>query len=190
MPNKVRERDFIMNKKNRNKGFTLIELIVTIAIMAIVTGATMSVYSFIKTNRLRALSENVNDVISDLRSATLAKSGNYSLTISYDSSKKSYIAQITKSETKPDGSVSHIMYKTKSIGTKGEIYCKDSGSEYKLSDGYSINIRFNKADGSFSAVNFSKSGHTVNNVTEIYVEYAGNVKTVKLITLTGKHYIE
>lgn len=180
-----------MNKKNRNKGFSLIELIVTIAIMAIVTGAAMSIYSFIKTNRLRALSENVNDAVSDLRSTTLAKSGDYSLVILYDSSKKSYIAKLSKSVKKPDGSVSVKTYKTDTIGTKGEIYCMDSaGNKYKLSDGYAINIRFNKADGSFSSVNFSKAGHTVNNVTDIYCEYAGKVKTVKLITLTGKHYIE
>lgn len=180
-----------MNKKNRNKGFSLIELIVTIAIMAIVTGAAMSVYSFIKTSRLRALSENVNDAISDLRSVTLAKSGDYSLFIFYDSSKKSYIARMTKYEKKADGSVSNKQIKTINIGTKGEIYCMDSaGSKYKLSDGYSLHIKFDKADGSFSSVNFSKLGHTVNNLTDIYVEYAGKVKTIKLITLTGKHYIE
>ena len=64
-------------KEHNNKGFSLIELVITIAIMAVVVGASVSIYSWIKSHRMQSFAENTNDVICSIRSNTLYKDGAY-----------------------------------------------------------------------------------------------------------------
>lgn len=174
-----------MNKKKRDKGFSLIEIIVVIAIMAVVTASAVSIYSLIKSSQLKSVAGKVNDEIGTLRSVTLTKSGAYDITIGYDSTKKNYYARIVRNGNE---------YSKVSLGNKGEIYCLSStgNTEYKLKSGWSISIRFNKSDGSYEWIKcISKSGVVVDTIENyIYIEYSGQMKKIKMIKLTGKHYIE
>ena len=62
-----------MNKKKKNRGFSLIEIIVTIAIMAVITAGAVSIYSLINSSKLKSMAGKVNDAISNVRSDTLTK---------------------------------------------------------------------------------------------------------------------
>lgn len=171
-----------MNKKNRNKGFSLIEIIVTIAVMAIVTGATMSIYSWIKSHRIKNIAENISDAIGDVRTKTLSKGDSYELIIRKNASGK-YETVISSSS----GS------ETNDIGKVGTIYCvSDDGlTKYEVGTDYEIHLAFSKSDGSFSTIKVKKSDGTLLDITnEIHIEYAGLSKNIKLKELTGKHYIE
>lgn len=175
-----------MSEKNRSRGFSLIEIVVTIAVMALVTGASVSVYSWIKSHRIREISVNVNDAVSDVRSKTLTKSGKYELVIKYSS--KKYIAQLNHtvggSTTSTDKTISGV----------GTVYCKIGTTEYDLQDGKEIHIEFNKADGSFSKMHLYDPATGVwvgkPDAGYINVKYGGYTKKIKLIEATGKHYIE
>lgn len=151
--------------------------------MAVVTAGAVSIYSLIRSNQIKSLAGKTNDVISDLRSNTLTKSGQYELIIRYNSSSKKYIAEL-----KRDGTI----ITTTTIGNKGNIFCmSDIGTaRFMLKDGYEIHLKFDKADGSFSEISCSQSG--VNEMIDntIHVEYSNLEKVIKLIELTGKHYIE
>ncbi len=176
-----------MNKENINKGFSLIEIIVTLAIMAIVTVSAVSIFSMIKSEKIKSLAGKTNDAISDLRSKTLTKSGKYELIIRYDSSKGKYVAELNHND---------IIESTEVLGNVGTIYCvnKSSGDEYELksSDKYEIHLKYNKSDGSFAEIKCisGSTGADVGTINhKIYIEYAGLSKGVQLIEVTGKHSI-
>lgn len=176
-----------MNKKKKNRGFSLIEIIVTIAIMAVITAGAVSIYSLINSSKLKSMAGKVNDAISDVRSDTLTKEGVYGLLMRYDNTDKCCTISFYK-----DGNVSNP-YKKISLGKSGRYYVKDkSGNKCYLdrTDTNGLDIEFNKSDGSFSLINATASGTAIDMDNYIYVEYSGKVKKIKLIKLTGKHYIE
>ncbi len=173
-----------MNRKKNNRGFSLIEIIVTIAIMAVITAGAVSIYSLINSSKLKSMAGKVNDAISEVRSATLTKEGVYSCQIQYDNTEKCCTILLRK-----DGNV----YKKISLGSSGRYYVKDkSGNPYYLDKSTlnSLDLEFDKSDGSFKRITAKSSATTVDMDGYIYVEYSGKVKKIKLVKLTGKHYIE
>lgn len=180
-----------MDNKKRNKGFSLIEVIVTIAIMAVVTGATISIYSWTRSAQLKETTNGINDAISELRSVTLSKNGRYRLWIYNEAaSKKNYVViqKYNLSTSNWDE------YSKKAIGKKPSVYCEDlSGNKYNIENNVSGNqifIEFNKSDGSFvSAKCIAPSGTNID-IDEIKVAFGDNTKEIKMIKLTGKHYIK
>ena len=66
------------------------------------------------------------------------------------------------------------------------------GNPYYLDkvDTNSLKFEFEKSDGSFKFIKATSSGTAIDMDNCIYVEYSGKVKKIKLVKLTGKHYIE
>lgn len=176
-----------MNKKKKNRGFSLIEIIVTIAIMAVITAGAVSIYSLINSSKLKSMAGKVNDAISNVRSDTLTKEGVYGYLMKYDNTEKCCTICLYK-----DGNTANP-YKKISLGKSGRYYVKDkSGNTYYLdkNDTNDLNLEFDKSDGSFKLIKSTSSGTAIDMDNYIYVEYAGKVKKIKLVKLTGKHYIE
>lgn len=167
-----------MNKKSRNKGFSLIEIIVTIAIMAIVTGTSVSIYSWVRSHRMQEIAGNISDAIGEVRSDTLSKSGTYELVIKKSSDK--FVASVTHNSETINRTIS-------SRGTVSAV--TNSGTKYQVGTTYKIIIIFDKSDGSFSKMVCS-DGTNEYDIDYILAEYSGLSKKVKLNKLTGKHYIE
>lgn len=171
-------------KEHNNKGFSLIELVITIAIMAVVVGASVSIYSWIKSHRMQSFAENTNDVIGSLRSDTLSKDGAYELVIK--KSGDNFVAEVsngTKSETTTLGSAKY----------SSSLYGTVSSTKYTVEDGHEIHISFNRVDGSFNKMDIcTSSGSSIGSVSDgyIYLSTSGLSKKIKLVKLTGKHYIE
>lgn len=175
-----------MNKKSRNKGFSLIEIIVTIAIMAVVAGGSVAIYSGVGSHKMKEIVGNIDNAMSDMRSDTLSKEGSYELIIRKSSDK--YVAVIERTVG------SNVVTETKTISKYGSIYCVDKSSSMKYTVGtdYEIHISFNKTDGSFSTMSCWKTdGSEKHDITNyIYADYSGLSKRVKMLAITGKHYIE
>lgn len=169
-----------MNKSNKNKGFSLIEIIVVIALMAIVTGATMSIYSWIKTQRIEKLTENISDCINDLRTACTSKDGEYMLYITKTNGE--YIATIYK-----DGGTK---YKETKLGSIGSIEVYDTaGNKYSISSSNHLHIRFDKSTGGIKILEIYDSG-SKNVKGEIVIKYSDRTRKIVISEITGKHYIE
>lgn len=176
-----------MNKKN-NKGFSLIEIIVTLAIMAVVVGASTSIYLWTNSARLKETANGINSAISDLRTTTLTKSGEYRLRIYEDASDKKKYATIEK---KNESGVWE-KYSKDYVGKHTIVSCGVSIEvSSEVSTGYEIYISFKKSDGTFYETYAMKlSDNTTHNFNEMNISYADREKTIKLVLLTGKHYIK
>lgn len=178
MCRQVKEWDFIVSEQNKNKGFSLIEIIVVIALLAIVTGASAAAFSSVKSHKIKEFAGNINNAISETRTNTLTKSGSYELVITYESNQ--FVAKLYH-----NGSL--LETKTLTKDKKASISCvgATSSANFKVEDGNDIRIAFNKADGSFSKMMIGSEEIK----GSISVERAARTKVINLVKLTGKHYM-
>ncbi len=169
------------NKKN-NKGLSLIEVLVTIAIMAIAVGVGVSLYSWIRTHRLTSMTETLDSKIGDTRSYNMTKSGNFELVVKEESSK--FVAEINNVTTNTNVS------KT-TIGNGGSIEVKVGGAKQKITGNKELHIRFSKNDGSYSQIAIYNNGVFSGDLSDnsIKLSYQNRSRTITLVKLTGKHYI-
>lgn len=181
-----------MECKKSNTGFSLIEMIVTIAIMAVVLGGAISIYSLINSSRLNSMAENIDDAISDTRSRTLAKSGEYQLKIYADGGNIKATVQKMNGATWENFETTtlgrdNVHVTLKDVPSNNEVEIKEGSS------GYYLIVSFNKSDGTFNKIKIVKNGSaTESDVAdnEVYVSYANKTKTIKMLKDTGKHYIK
>lgn len=170
----------IVNKLHNNKGFSLIEIIITIALMAIVTGATMSIYSWIRTQRIENLAEKVSDSLNDTRTSCVSKDGQFFLEIRKNSGK--YKAKLFK-----DLSV----YKEYDLGKVGSIKVYDtSGNEYTVSDLKWISLRYDKSSGGIEYFRICDTSGNIDGNCKIVLQYEDMERVIEISDITGKHYVE
>lgn len=180
-----------MRKRLDNNGFSLVELIIVIAIMAILTGSAFSVFGYINNGNVKKCSRSINSGLNETRTANLTREGNSYLYI------YKYDGDIYKRISKADDlSLSGTGDKLLSsagerIGNKSihiiGYYDDASGAEQqfdfeKESDPV-IKISFRKGDGGFS------------NSTTFYKKIEvkkdnGAVDSVYMVKETGRFFIE
>lgn len=181
---------------NKNKGFSLIELIVTIAILAIVTGSAVGIFSMLKRGYFNEAYKGTTSFLSELRSDTMSKSSELYGSIYKDAD--GYHSEISKVVTTPSPSggatYTYSVLSKKSLGKKAKIYAIDKASGTKTeitSSSDKIMIKYNRSNGVFKAktygsINTSTNTITGNEISGIYIEASGLQKTIKLIN-TGKY---
>lgn len=85
--------------KTNNKGFSLVELIVVIAIMAILAAVAIPTFSgFIKKAQISNDVSFVNDITYAAKVASVEKSGNITITVTVDDDKTAGTIVITKGD--------------------------------------------------------------------------------------------
>lgn len=177
-----------MNSKKNNKGFSLVEMLVTIAILAVVTATSVSIYSWIKANRIKSVTKNIDTAISNTRSETLTKAGTYELVLRGTSDNIVAVLNRTVNGT--------VKSETKTVGNTASIYCLGTdGNKYYIKKGgtYQLCISFNKSDGSFKRIellDFSVATPLPIPISnDIYIEYGGLSRRISLKKETGKHSV-
>lgn len=181
-----------MGKKN-NKGFSLIELVVTLAVMAIITVVSIMILSWIHSSKVKSASSTVNSTISELRSLTLSKSDEWKMTVEKESS--NYKVTIYKGVI-GGGGTSWSEYTTYHVSKSVKIYCLDPsnnkiyiGNNYGGGSNAEIEIRFKKSDGSFNVMSCKKTVSDSFNIDQIYFEYGNYSRIINMVEITGKHSI-
>lgn len=181
-----------MRKKN-NKGFSLIELVVTLAVMAIITVVSISIYSWIHSAKIKSASKTIDSTISELRSLTLSRSDEWKMTVNKETN--NYRIVIYRGEI-AGGGINWSEYDTYHVSKAVDIYCKDAANQkIKIGESYgggskaNIEIRYKKSDGSFDILQCNKSGSENFKIKDIYFEYGNYERIIHLVELTGKHSV-
>ena len=182
----------IVRLREDKMGFSLVELIIVIAIVAILSGGVALGLGLTRSPHSLSLANALNTSFADLRSENQAKAGRTYMNLYRLSD--GYYVQFTEKD--PLTSVPATGEDGKKIGNK-DCVIRLSGGTFDSTYVYSFTME--KKDGSFGSSYKKSKGGTSSNVsyhssgaTEISVmlENGNSPHKVILVTTTGRHYTE
>ena len=158
-----------MEKVKERDGFSLMEMIIVIAILGMITGGIAVTYNMVRSADVKGMAYDIDSSLTNLKSKNMGS--NKQLFMHLYKQSGNYFIDYTEEESyTPSG-------EGESVGESG-ISLKYDGKE--LTDGGVITIGIQKKDGAFSV-----------GPEEIEI-YDNNVNDymVYLVKDTGKHYVE
>jgi prepilin-type N-terminal cleavage/methylation domain-containing protein len=166
-------------KLQTDKGMTLIEILVVVAIMSIVTGGVGVSLSLAYSRDSEKCAKTINAALENARMMAMSEQGNFDLTIDMQNNAMT-ITQVVKAD---DGTASETVIYNEDLQNRVRIYMvSEEGGE----SADTVTIRFDKSTGKVASVS---SGE--NKIIRITSENSSGKKaTVVLIKGTGKHYVE
>ena len=158
-----------MEKVKERDGFSLMEMIIVIAILGMITGGIAVTYNMVRSADVKGMAYDIDSSLTNLKSKNMGSNKQLFMHL-YKQSGNYFIAYTKEESYTPSG-------EGEPVGESG-ISLKYDGKE--LTDGEVITIGIQKKDGAFSA-----------GPEEIEV-YDDNVNDymVYLVKDTGKHYVE
>ena len=135
---------FNKNKQKKNKGFTLVELIIVVAILAILVGLLAPQYTkYVERSRQSADASNLDNIVTAIKVATADGA--------YDIKDDTYTIVITSANTK-------IYNKTKAEVTSGDLI--DALTEYAGKDWSATTLKSSKWTVSAAPANITAPSTT------------------------------
>lgn len=171
------ERGTKMERDN-NKGFSMVELIITVAIMAILTGSLVSAAGYLKYANAKAGAKEVNTKLSELRIDSMSKMNTPYMYL-YNIGGATYMKVVSgKDADKATISNGILDTNTTKIGNSQiEVFCDST----KITDGNSVQISMDKSTGAFLSC--------PNEIKVASID-GRNSYIVKLVKSTGRHYMD
>lgn len=157
-----------MKRKYGNRGVTLVELLVVVAILSIAVGAAGISISLAYSRDAEKCAKSINAALENTRMLSLSEKGKFTMTLNMENNQ----ITIDNSET---GNVH-----TESLQKNVKIYVP--GQEGTTS----VSVRFDKSTGKVAAMDGEENG-----ILRITSENnSGKKASVVLVKGTGKHYVE
>lgn len=170
-------------KKNRQKGFSMIEMIIVIAIMGIFTALATIGFGYLKSGNVKAAAKNIDSNLTKLKLDTMSKDKKPYMCI-YKVGSDTYMLCTTDTTITPNAS------NGQKIGN-GNVEIVANGE--KLSGSKKIYVAFKKGSGAFTEEFDDRKKQTVvknPDSTIVVKSQKGTSYVIHMIRDTGKHYIE
>ncbi len=179
-----------IGRNSKNAGFSMVELIVVIAIMAILVGVVGANVASLNGRRLAKCADEIVSVMERARVLTLGKEqNNVECIISYDSASQTYKAVVLQGGSK----VSERELGKNPIQVK--VYFDNEATGYLLEEisgvspagtGQGLHVVFNRASGAFVENVNTAGGSTKHYCTKIEVTNSGRIIEILTVGKTGK----
>ncbi len=173
-------------KEHKNAGFTLVEVIVVIAILAVVIGIGFGGMSILKNADVSKASSQVSSYYEELKSTTMSKVGEWRLEITRDDNDMYHAAIYNGTDRVGD---------MEELGKYIDIYFKDEleGSNNKITKSSPLIIKIKASTGGVSeisyggAVKFSSSSGSASTYGTVEIHLSGQKREeFKIYYITGK----
>lgn len=181
---------------DNNKGFSLIELIIVIAMMAVAGGFLTYSFSMVTGQHARQCATNLSSVLDKAKNYAMTKSGNYDAYVEILKDDEGYQAcyYVPKKPVKT-GAVTaddYFMLEQENIGNKAVVlkcHFKD-GSSVTISETNHIRIYYDRISGAFKESVAIKGVSEVSGYCTKIEIVRGKTYEITLISATGKHTVE
>lgn len=170
----------------KNKGFSLIELIVTVAILAISSVLVVSSFSSVQIKNMQKCAAELDALISQSRVGAMSRAGDVYLELRQgtDGIYAAYCESGGGTDLREEEKIGKSML---SVG-----WTDSSGITHDLSDG-NLYLAFDRSTGALLPLSrsFAMAGESGadTDCIGITVYYGENSRTVVLIPVTGKHHV-
>ncbi len=166
---------------NDNRGYSIIELIIVLAIIAIIMGTVFYSIILIFSANAKSCANNIQRSIGDCKVTTMGKADAYMELYRNDDGIYTRMHVTESDGTVTDGEPQKVGTNKVEVG----YIAKDSGgAETPLMPGSSIEIRFDRSSGGF------KAGTSGVLYEELYVRGGSKNYAIVLTELTGKSEVE
>ena len=168
-------------KKKSNAGFSLVELMVVVAIISVLIGAVAITYSIVGKANAKSYATTLKQALATARSETMGRVQNtYELILTCDSDGTAYV-QIGQTGRREE------------IGSdKIPVSIYSGGQNNPLTPGTVFTMKFSKSDGRVTSMSFGY-GETFASPSELCFQCGvdgGKHYTVHVIKQTGKVYMD
>ena len=173
----------LISRKKYNNGFSLIELIVIIAIMGVLVGGASLGISLVFSKDASKCATRLNDSIYDARANSMYKSGKFELII--DKSEDAYVATISQTDVTPVSSET-VYLDGVDLSAKFVTEAEPAVTEMRLP----VTVTFDKSKGNVYSVADADRAYDDGIIVFDITPLRGNrTAKVQLVTTTGKHTI-
>lgn len=169
----------MLRGKIGNSGFSLVEVIIVVAIIAVLTGTLGYGLSFVSGKPAQECAQKTVSVLQHARTTTMGK---YKLLVCIRNDGGRIIIEQTAYNTQNDYNSGSPVVTTTAVGAKGVRfeYGTDGTSYTQLEDGDSVNIEFSRSTGEL------KPEASGNYWSCFRISKAHTVKNISIVPLTGR----
>ncbi len=173
------------SKKLNNKGASVIELIVVIAIIAVLLSGMIAGFAILNSSNLKEATRTTKTYLEKTRTSTMSVvADEWYFELSNTDGVSS--AKVYKTITTEDGETTTSVIESKELSEKAVISLISDDTTIEIGDGDVLKINFNKASGGVSSVELNSVKYTPgDNMISLYFAIGAKESWVDLYFVSG-----